>query len=237
MATVTQVSALFRQYIDETDDSWLENNIPVYLRFGYAQMRRMAQQADPYALAIEAPPISLTNAMQYDLSLTTNPVRLLGNPLAGLTGPRLQKILQVQSFNVDGTVKYMWKGVGSIRELRRYSWAGGQVSGGYGPAQYFLQGNLILFAAQITEPNFTITYFPEDTVDWTKNGQSDNEYIDNFGDFADLIALLAYQQYAIRDGINNPGVLAATQDRKAEFNAYLATGRDVPGHDHVVREY
>lgn len=237
MLTVYDVTRLFMGYIDETDTSWLKNMVPVYLKFGYAQMRRMAQQADPFSLAIDAPAISLTNAMEYDLADPANPVRLLGNPTGGLTGPRLQKILQVQSLNPNGTVKYLWRGAASIREIRRGGWATGMMAGGFTPSMYFLQNNKILFPSQVTEPNFTITYFPEDTVDWTKGGPSDHEYIDNFSDFGDLQALLAYQQYAIRDGVNNEGVMAAAAERKQEFQAYLATGRDVSGHDHVAREY
>jgi len=80
---------------------------------------------------------------------------------------------------------------------------------------------------------FRIEYVPASTVDWTKHGVGDNEYIDDLQDQHPLIALLAAQYYQIRDGAANPVLQNQLAVKRLDLVNYLTQGRNQAGSHYI----
>lgn len=230
---VKEIAQYFRILVDEQDSSFLTNGtVSSFLALGYNEFRRFVSNNDQngYTNTVQFP---ITNVMEYDLGGSTSPVRVLG-PTPTTT--RMYRLLSLQSLNGDGTIKQLWKAAANMDELRKIGFGYGD---GYmqGVGPYFLfQNTKLKFSIPIND-TFALNYVPVSTVDWTKLGPTDTEFVDDYGDYHDLIALFAARHYAIPNGQANPMADTLLAARTAEFNEYLSYGR-VPGSsDHVCREY
>lgn len=209
---VTQLTDLYKSYVDEADETFLSAaNVQRYLAIGYDRFRALVTRQEPYAYvnSVSFNPASNT----YDLA--GGPVRVLGS---SPTATRMVRMLALTVIEA-GTNRLlnMFTPVGSFEELAQW------FPGDY---VYFRQNTSLWFP---TEQNQTLTlyYQPASTVDWTKSAAGDNQYIDDFADYHDLIALLAYGQYAIRDGAQNTVLREELKTRTQEFQAYLSNGLDL----------
>jgi hypothetical protein len=226
---VDELADLFRDWCDDRDPTFLSPaNVAMYLRRGFDQYQRIIADSDPNILAVRER-ISLVNAVGYDLALGTNPVRLMGVSVNRAPLLRLQELFSVHP---DDTIKQVYDGVATLRLLHE---GGGQNE----RPRYCFVGTELLFGRSVSE-TFVVLYIPYGSqpefatgIDWTRQTSGQLERIDNHLDFQELIALKAYELYAIRDGAANPILDRRTQVLTAEFQAHLTVGRDVSSHSRV----
>lgn len=85
--------------------------------------------------------------------------------------------------------------------------------------RYYLRGRTIQFSHEVTN-KIRITYIPRHTVDFSLAAGA----IDTLAPYHDIIALLGYSNYAVRDGEINQPIEMLSQQRVAELRAYLQEG-------------
>ena len=230
---VAEVAALWRFYADEEDNSYVDPNTLQYiLGLGYNEFRKVVNTHDSMGYATNAY-MTLTSQFEYDLGGSVSATRLLG-PTP--TQAKMQRLVSLAKLNSDGTIQQLYSAAANIQELRRVGYgAGDGYMQGVGP--YFLLRNTVLeFGIPTTGP-FKIVYLPVSTVDWSKQASTDTEFIDNYDEFHDLIALMAMRHYMVGDTGKNPAWEALLTTRIQEFVEYLAYGRNPLAGDHVCRDY
>jgi hypothetical protein len=211
---VTGVSSLFRSYCDEPDTTFLTTpDVTQYLELGYNEFREYVSSVAPNTYAIEVT-ISPTGT-SYDLA--TGAVKLLG---ATPTTTRMVSLLSVKSrSSSDDPNASIWSGVSSKRALQTAS------------RGYYLENTTLYFSAQPTGA-LALYYIPESAVNWANT--AGNEWIDDLVQFHDLIALMAYKQYAIRDGAVNEPLVQQMRQRMVALETHIAR-RNFEGPQYVSR--
>lgn len=205
---VFEITNLFRQYCDEPDATWLTTtDVSNYLATGYREFQWAVSDLAPYTYAVDVS-IPATAATSYDLADPANAVRILGNNLsAGVR--RMMQLIEIRSPAGSPPNDLIWRSVNSMRGLQ----------GVY--RSYYLQGSTLNFSYA---PNsaLTITYVPESSVNWANTATGAGaEYVDDLAMFHDIIALLAYKQYAIRDSHMNQPLLMQLNSRMKDLEAYI----------------
>lgn len=198
--TTTEVFSLFQQYADEPDATWLTDaDISSYLDRGYDEFRRIVVELDPRTYYAS---VTVTFAGQtYELGGATSAVRILG---ASPTTARLEYLLGVHAINSAGTVQFSYEMVPTRRGLSRSS-----QSALLAGSELRLSGN--------RSGDVLIEYVPSSDIDWTVAAG----FIDDLTMYHDVIALLAYKQYAIRDGAINGPLYDQMQKRVADLTDYV----------------
>ena len=220
---VDGIGDLFRLYCDEDDETFLAAaQVTSALTVGYDQFRRQIVQTDPYSYAARVS-ISPTSDF-YDLADAANPTRILGASLAPAGTRRLYQLLKVVNVDTAGAVNWYYRGAGSFEEMDRLS------------QRYILSGTVLRFSEDQSGETVRIEYVPVSAVDWTQLTAGDNEFVDDFDAFHDLIALYAYKQYSIRDGAPNPELDGQLKRRELELELYLSAGRVPEMSDHILDE-
>ena len=206
--TPAQVAAKFRQYIDEPDQTFVSDaDVETYLDDGYREFRNMVCDINPMIYnATEE--VTLSDVREYDL----DPVFMGANPTA--TNGRLVRLNSVVKVDSSGLVTERFGAVSNVRAL--------EVT----PSSYYLSGTILKFTRKLTG-TYTVEYAPEGAITWTSTG-----FLDNLTPFHDLVALLAYRQYAIVDGAESAPILRQTATRLKEFQEYLQA-RAFDGYDYV----
>lgn len=205
---VFEITNLFRQYCDEPDTTWLTAaDVASYLLTGYNEFRWKVSDMAPhtYAVDVSLPAASTT---QYDLASAANPVRVLGNNLsAGVQ--RLMQLIQVRTPAGSVPNDLVWKSAQGLRDLQSTS------------RSYFLQGTT-LYLSFAAGSDLTLTYIPENSVNWANTATGGGaEYVDDLSMWHDIIALLAYKQYSIRDANVNQPLMMQLGLRLRELEAYM----------------
>jgi len=220
---VDGVGDLFRLYCDEDDETFLAAaQVTGALTVGYSQFRRQVVTTDPYSYTTRVS-ISPT-ADSYDLASVANPTRILGASLAPGATLRMYQLIKVVNVDTAGDVNWYYRGAGSVEEMDRLS------------NRYVLSGTVLRFSSDQSGETVRLEYVPVSAVDWTQLTTGDNEFIDDFDAFHDLIALYAYKQYSIRDGAANPELDKQLALREVDLDLYLNGGRVPEMSDHVLRE-
>jgi hypothetical protein len=211
---VSGVSDLFRSYCDEPDTTFLTAaNVAQYLELGYNEFREFVSSVVPNTYAVE---VTLTpTGTSYDLA--TGTVKLLG---ATPTTARMVSLLSVKTRGSnDDPNATIWSGVPSKRALQTAT------------RGYYLEGTTLYFSAQPTG-TLALYYIPESTVNWAN--VAGNEWIDDLVQFHDLIALIAYKQYAIRDGAVNQALTQQMQQRMTALVTHISR-RNFEGPQYISR--
>ena len=220
--TAKDLYDLVRLYMDEADDSFVSPpQVQQMLKMAYDQFRGMITQIDPSILSARVSIQMPANTTSYDLA-TGTPSILGKNPSAA----KMQRLLSVQGLDPNGLPYMLFAGSGSFDELRGASFN----------SRYYLEGSLLSFSSWIPQP-IRLTYVPVASVDWSKIGPSDNEFVDDLEEFHDLIALLAWKHYNLRDWQGGAKVTPLDQQiqvRTSAFKAFLMYGRDRGASDHVI---
>ena len=101
--------------------------------------------------------------------------------------------------------------------------------------RYMLESTILRFSG-VTDQLINIEYVPEAPSVFTlANIQAGaGVEIDELTDYHDLIALLAYRHYAIKDFNNNPVVELQMNERKQELINYLQEGRSFNARSTVI---
>jgi hypothetical protein len=211
---VAGVSSLFRSYCDEPDTTFLTDaNVAQYLELGYNEFRDLITGISPqtYALGITIAPTGTS------YNLATGAVAVLG---AAPTTTRMVTLLSIKTRGADDDPdNTIWQGLPSRRALQTAS------------RGFCLEGTTLYFSAKPTG-SLILYYIPESTVDWTNT--AGNEWIDDLVQFHDLIALLAYKQYAVRDGAVNKPLEVQMNQRMIDLLSNIAR-RNVESTQYVSR--
>ena len=226
-----EVASLFRRYADEPDSAFLtDQDVALYLRIGYDEFRSFVSSVSPWAYATTID-VQLTQGVNqytdYDLTqANANPTgantpSLLGqNPNdQGTPLPRLEKLLGVETTAAIG-------GAANFRLPPKTSLDGMYSSG----AGYIFRDQIIRIAGNVSF-SLRLHYVPAQGIGvtgavfdptWANVVQTGaGVYIDDFNEFHDLIALMAYDQYAITDVAMNPVLAARREKREMQFRDYL----------------
>lgn len=224
---VFEVATLFLSYVDEPDETFLSTaQAQLYLKLGYDAFRHLVVQYDPgtYEQLVQW---QLGSAVEYDFALAANPVRLLGNPVGGLTGPRLQTICEL-TLRYTSQMPYGMMpmiGVKSLAEIAQ---------GTLGT--YLFTGTKLVFPYSMNG-TMQMRYVGASAVDWTKTGPTDDEKIDDLEQFHELIAIFAAQKYNIRDAAANAQLQATKAELTERIEEYLCLGRDQRGMQRMAMTY
>ena len=97
------------------------------------------------------------------------------------------------------------------------------------PGYYLLVGTELMFPCKIANAKFRM-FYQYDPWPTTPTSAS---WLDDLGQFSDLIALLAAKVYMSRDGTINKALTQNIMDRKSQLFEFLATGRDASGPNRV----
>ncbi len=217
---VGQVKSLFRDYIDESDQTFITDaNVALYCEIGYNQFRGVVNECDPhfyqedYEYTITGGTVDLA-ATAPDAEAATF---LLGSGASPTKG-KLSRLVKVASVEAgDLTPAYYYTAAQNRDEL-------------YVTADSFILENTVLTFDREISDTIRIYYIPRTTIDFT---EVDATAIDDLTEFHDLIALYAYMNYAIRDGASNPQIAEQGRIRELMFKAYLERGRNFGAADHV----
>ena len=211
---VTDVTALFRAYTDEPDLSFLTAaDAQTYLELGYNEFR---QKATDMAPAIFATDVTITpNGSTYDLA--AGAVSILGD---GPTNTRMARLLSIRDAST-GNDPFIWTGASSRRAMQMLA------------RGYFLEGQRLIFSVNVNR-GLILQYVPESTVDWSVIAPGSTQYIDDLVEFHDIIALMAYRQYAIRDSATSEQIERQISQRLREMESTI-TKRIFDGPHYVAR--
>ena len=223
--TIKEIAELLRAYTDEPDETFMsDNDVKAFLAQGYREFRDLVTKIDPNAYAIAAT-FTLTNTFFIDLA-TTNVTftdltvgKVLGN--SATDGKKLGQIIALASTSSTNPAgQYVYIPVSSSQALQTTS------------SSYMLAGSKLTVSGNVTSP-FSMAYVPMPISTLWSNLASTDE-LDDFGMFHDVVALLAYKQYAIRDGAVNEVLMAQLQARIADLEEGI-THRNLDAPHYVQR--
>lgn len=219
---VEDVGSLFRAYADEPDGSFMPDaQVSIFLENAYEEFRRFITRLQPGTFSTRVT-LSITDS-EYDLADTANAVVLFG-PDANLTetdaGANKLRLLSIVRLMPATDTTYVLEPAASLEELAASIngvWGEGLSAGG---PIYYLDGTVLRIAG-INLGSVVLDYVPMSTVDWTKLTDKDEEWIDNFIPYHDIIAMLAYKHYAIKDMESNQQLNAALQLRMSDLEQFI----------------
>ena len=196
----TEVFSLFQQYADEPDATWLTDaDIQTYLDRGYDEFRRIVVELDPNIYYTST---NITfSGDTYELGGTATPVRILG---PSPTTTRLEYLLGVHAINGSGEIVFSYELVPTRRALDTVSQAA------------MLTGTTLRLSGTRTG-DVLIEYVPASDINWLAAAG----FIDDLTMYHDVIALLAYKQYAIRDAAINAPLYEQMQRRVQDLTDYI----------------
>lgn len=212
---VEEVSALFLQFCDEQDTTFMTPaQRQLYLKQAYAAFRNevMAIDAFFYATAVN---ITVSDAYQYNLA---GGAPIIMGPNASATD-RLERLLRVAILNDSGDRIAFLERAGEIKQVSplrdsSFEWAG----------SYMLANRTLVFDRKFTA-TMQVSYVAASAVDWTKETSGDNEYIDDLNEWHDIIARLAIKQYyQVRDGLVNEANEFVLTERLGKMRNFLNGG-------------
>jgi len=190
-----ELKALFRSYTDEADTSFLSDaDVALYLKIGYERFRAM---------------VNSTNEFHYMLELDATP-----NSRNYTIAVDFDSLLSIHKVSTTNSLAYE-ELLAVTRPEELY-----ESSSGRQTIRYYLRGSRVRFSAEVTT-QLRFAYIPRHTVDFAAVLA---ESIDTLAPYHDLIALLAYSNYAVRDGEINQPLEYLLQQRTAEFKSYLQEG-------------
>lgn len=212
---VEEVSALFLQFCDEQDTTFMTAaQRQLYLKQAYAAFRNEVMAIDAFFYATAAS-ISVNDAYQYPLDSGTTII--MGPNAAAAT--RLERLVRIAVLNDSGDRIAFLERAGDIKQVSplrdsSFDWAG----------SYQLSNRTLLFDRRFTA-TMQVIYVANSTVDWTQETPGDNEYIDDLNDWHDIIARFALKQYyQVRDGAMNEANEFVLNERLGKMRNFLNGG-------------
>jgi hypothetical protein len=202
---VEEVAALYRRYMDEPDQTFVDNaQMATFLSLAYDDFRSIVVEMDAYVYAASHT-VLLASARTLDLT----------GVLFGAAAPAATKLYQlVDIYAVDSVAL-------PNTVFRRLSPAVNLKSTYDGRTDYGLKGPTLFFSDEYSG-TIRIDYIPEQNINWAAGvAAGTNVYIDDLNRFHDLIALIAYLQYAIIDSAEQPQLVALLIRRQTQLRAYL----------------
>jgi len=223
--TIDEVVSLFRTYIDEPDQTFVDDDrVNTMLKVGYKEFKRKVTNIDPntYARTIDVP----MNSMRA-IDLTASGAAGFAAPPAAMYGPlavaanALSSLISIYRKGDNGAPVSSFNAVHSVEALMRT------------PMAYMFTGPAIEFLGAI-DYTVTIQYVAESFYSPEPNfvAGTPHQHFDDLDAFHDLIALYAYKQYAIADAATSEQIVGQLQIRERELIDYLSN-RNTAGANYV----
>jgi len=205
--TVEEVAALFRVYMDEPDQTFVSDaQMVIWLTSAYDDFRALVTEMDPQIYSRQQV-YSLSNARLLDLA--TSAPAILGSTAAA--GTRLYQLVNIYSIESAAQPNNIVENLQpSLSVTSTYD----------SRANYTLRGTELVFPEAVTM-DIRIDYIPEPNVTWSNAGGAGTTYIDDLNRFHDIIAMLAYLQYAIVDVAPNNELNGQLARRIEQLRTYL----------------
>jgi len=205
---VEQVATLFRDLMDEQDETFVDDaSVERWLEIGYNEFRQIVTDIDPQQF-MQSSNIAVTTDT-FDLDGT-----LLGSTATAAN--RMSQIVRLVSLDGASNPKEILTPVYSYESLVSSSetW----------PTRYMLQARVLKFSSSLSN-TVRVEYIPVGSVDWSQINSGDNAFIDDLVQFHDIIALLAAKNYAIVDNAENTALLRQLEARLKHLESFLTRGR------------
>tara|TARA_R100000654_G_scaffold74750_1_gene109922 strand:- start:62 stop:751 length:690 start_codon:yes stop_codon:yes gene_type:complete len=227
---VEEVRALFDQYIDEPDLTFLtvaqRRNA---LARGYDSFRQVVIDGDHWAYN-KTQDFAIGSASEIDLSASAP--ALLGS--AATPANKLLRLRRIAILDDQGSI---WQFVESVRTLDPVLPRANLGQWQDMPTQCALVGAKLLFSRKL-QATVRLYYLPGATVLWNRDSAGDNEFIDDYDQFHKLIAMYAARDYyATRDAEVHQKLqmqLAVEEDR---LRGFLGVGRDTEANSKVAERF
>ena len=203
---VREVYALFRQYIDESDKTFIKDaDASRYLSMAYGEFRKIVSR---FYRPLFSQSLTLTLASVDKVDLAVIPAPIMG-PGAGTK--RLSMLLSVSTPDpTTGRPSCYFVNTGGPSNVPS-DYATG----------YYMEGTRLHFTDTISG-DIRIDFIPVSAVDWTKTAATEDQWIDELVAYHDIIALLACSKYAIRDSASSEHVQRELNNRLNDLYEYLA---------------
>jgi len=178
---VREVAGMFRRLTGENDQTFLgDTDVTLILQQAYAEFRDIVMSVDPLTYMTS---VDITLSAQDSYSLSAGAVSILG---ATPTDPRMQSLISV--FVLNGTELGSRLAEGhNMRDIKE------------GEAQYLLAGDTLYFDGPRSQ-TLRLFYVPAPSSTLWDTPATSTAYIDDLGEYHGLIALLAFNHYAVEDG-------------------------------------
>jgi len=200
--TVEEVGAIFRRYMDEPDQTFVDDaQMAIWLSMAYNDFRTIANSTDPYLYSKSVP-----------LTLTNSRIQSLQGIILGAGAPAEFRMYQLRDL--------WWVTAGDTNHATGRLKPGTSEELVDGRCDYVLISDSIVFNIE-RSGTMMINYIPEQNVNWVDGVTDPTVYVDDLNRFHDLIALIAYLQYAILDAAESPQLVALLIRRQAQLRAYL----------------
>lgn len=201
-----EIARDFRIYMDEPDKTFVdEPQLAVWLEKAYDDFRALVTEIDPFVYGVSQV-YTLSAVRKLDLAGAVTPI--LG-AAAAVRMYQLVSIYRVESPVLsDNILSALTPGTAlqSTYDER---------------ADYTLKGTELFFPRETTM-DIRVDYIPEPTIPWaTAIAVGQNVYVDDLNRFHDIIALIAYLQYAIVDAADNQQLMQLLGRRQQQLRAYL----------------
>lgn len=216
---VDEVAEYFRIVTDEPDKTFLTDaQVAIILKRAYSQYLRMITDIVDKPFTGMLPLVNPTTLTD----LTVAPHNILGT-----VGPydgegRMIRLQAVSAVSTSNQILYNIRAAQNIQELSSTS-----------DFRYYLGKAGLLFNSNPSGLNLTLFYTYAPAIDWTKLNFGDAEVIDNYEEFHDVIALLAYKIYAVKDISINPALENLLAVRVSEMKGFWQQGMDFGGSQYV----
>lgn len=200
---VEEVAAIFRRYMDEPDQTFVDDaQMAIWLRMAYDDFRTIVCSVDPYIYT------SFNG-----FTLASARTQTLNGIILGAGAPAATRMYQL--------LDVWWQDASTGELLRRLKPGGTREELVDDRCDYILNGTDLEFNREMTG-SIRVSYLVEQNVNWSGGiAAGTNIYIDDLNSFHDLIALIAYLQYAIVDSAENAQLLALFTRRQAQLRQYL----------------
>ena len=190
--TPAEVAARFVLYMDEPDQTFINDAlIETFLDGAYQQFRDLVTNINPYIFT-SAQPVTF-NGRTFDLDPFF---------LGPLSAARMLRLLAI----VQDTPNIVKMNIVQDPEALRVT-----------PLGVLWTADTLTFAADVTG-DWQILYLAEADITWTG---APTAFLDDLTPFHDVIALLAYAQYAIMDSATNEQILRHLQMRLVNLEEYV----------------
>tara|TARA_R110000751_G_scaffold80490_2_gene162453 strand:+ start:1098 stop:1781 length:684 start_codon:yes stop_codon:yes gene_type:complete len=210
---VTQVMGQLRRYIDEDDATFVTDaDLSTWLEMAYNEFREMVCETAPEIYMTQTD-ITLASSNEYDLANPPGAAIALLGPNAVARLYRLYRVAVSTSSSTPDTYIRAYANP-ALFSNSSFAWQDG----------YTLTGSKIKFSAR-SSGTVRLEYVTDSTVDWSKYGPADNEFIDDLTPFHSMIALLAAQYYQIADAATNAILDKQLVSRRQRLMSYLTQDR------------
>lgn len=219
-----QVAQYMRRLVDDPGIVGFPASLQAtMLELAYEEFRQYAPQE---VWEVSYTPATLTGAFQLDLNnilfgaapTQTRAMRLTRvQRIDPTTGQLLNVMLPATSFETLGQIGGVTAGISNI----------------FGNAKWWLDGRVLRFNLALTG-TIQIWYLPVQTVNWLAAIQPGaNVFLDDLPQWHDIIALLAAQQYYIKEGQANPKCDQQLARRLAKMEQFYSETRSGQGSRYV----